>query len=53
VGVRLDPLEFFSSFFQTLSIIRVNHENNCVGVLVIVAPKRTNLVVLDEFKNEK
>jgi hypothetical protein len=45
--------EFLSSTsvtsIDTLSVIRVDHEDNCVSVLVVVSPQGTNLILTSDI----
>lgn len=38
-------LQFFTSLYNSLAIVAINNENNALGILEIVPPKRPNLVL--------
>lgn len=44
-------LEFLTSLRHTFSVVTVNDEDNTLGVLEVVAPERTNLVLSTDIPN--
>lgn len=38
-------LEFFTSLDDTISIVGVDHEDDTLGILKVMSPKRSNLVL--------
>ena len=40
-----DPVQLVSSFQHTISVIAINHKDKPLGILEVVPPQRTDLVV--------
>jgi len=47
------PLQFLASLADTFSVVRVDDENNTLGVLEVMAPERANLVLSTDIPHSE